>query len=370
MKKYYLLLTFISILVVTESCDPLKKSRQEIFERPDPEWVQNNSSVIRGKKNSVVQFNTNINIIVSSGNPEELLPILQYIENTYDALLSKLNSPSSDFNAIQAGKALIRDLRNSIDDKILKGGAWSSSDRKDARQKMNELIRIQDRLMPSFAGNKRQSDQYDQLDFSWQSVVKHLYRVNIAPNLPSDNFQIIDRLTNITELTLIGQSPDPCYKGGGKSSSDDFLASPLQSLSGLNHIPYLENLYLSGHDLSDLSSLRNTPLLTILNVDCSNLSSLSGIETARTLRTLSCINNDLQTLKGIERLYFLENLSCEGNPIADISSLLDLLSGPNSLSWLTMNTELLDKKDLYTLKQYLRLDEKLSDSTSMVFAKK
>lgn len=114
--------------------------------------------------------------------------------------------------------------------------------------------------------------------------------------------------------------------------------SILADLDVLGTLPALEELYLEGCSISSISFLENAPALKILNLGSNAIGNLSALSSVTTLQQLDLANNavsDLTPLSGLTELTWLnlaENVLTDMTPLGTCSKLTGLDVSDNKLT--------------------------------------
>jgi len=329
------------------------------------------TQVVSGKKNFVVQITGDVNLFVGDGISEGLLPSLQHMENTFEQLLHEAGLRLSESELAEKGKELITQLQSEILDKIARKRQFSDTEKYEINREVTKVVELQNELLKDYTSVEWDAAiNWKQLPGTWQSALRKTYQVNFSLDMPFDPKEMLQQLTKTDMLVLIREQSPECGRSGWASSSDDYVNRQLRSLQGLKYLPFLEELYLCGHQLQGLAALRQTPQLKAFGVSCSGLASLEGVRQLTVLEALDCSGNRLRSLRGIEELYYLETLNCHDNPLSDIESLLQLLDGPNKLLTVTISPQYLESSEIRRLKRRLHYDASKSTASQYVFTKK
>lgn len=93
----------------------------------------------------------------------------------------------------------------------------------------------------------------------------------------------------------------------------------LSRISGLDHLPNLEEVYISHNALSEISGLDDTPKLRVLDISNNQIKSLTNLEHLSQLEELWASSNQLASFDEIDKQLrnkeHLETVYFEANPL-------------------------------------------------------
>ncbi|WP_109833104.1 leucine-rich repeat domain-containing protein [Reichenbachiella versicolor] len=160
-------------------------------------------------------------------------------------------------------------------------------------------------------------------------VFENLIELEIDNN-PISNFKDLELLNNLKKLVLVCLDIDSTIHLPVITSLTDLsLASNFgfTRIEGLENLPHLEYLDLSGNDDIILDNIPTNYSVKTLKLDTCKLDRIQGLEKFRNLEFLSLYCNSIQKIEGLDSLTSLKKLSLHNNEIRKIEGLekLELL---------------------------------------------
>lgn len=146
------------------------------------------------------------------------------------------------------------------------------------------------------------------LEPQWQQAFNQGFNNIIGTDIPNE--QQLNELSKTTIIRLVG--PTAQYPN---------VNFELTNLSGLVHLPLLELLVVTHHQVSSLEPISHLIHLKSLFVMNNRLESLSGIEELTHLEILYCQNNLIEELSPLEKLTNLKELSVSRNKLNSIDGI-------------------------------------------------
>ncbi|XP_064617579.1 protein phosphatase 1 regulatory subunit 7-like [Liolophura sinensis] len=143
--------------------------------------------------------------------------------------------------------------------------------------------------------------------------------------------------------------------GSSQVTTLDVSSNKLDSLTALNSLPNLEELYATNNRLKALSDLGRCRKLQEVDLSCNRLTDLSGLKGLPHLQILNVSSNHLTSLKEVGKLKCLQELSLSDNKFDNVSSFTDQF--PNLEILNISNNKLQDLDNVIVLKDLLSLVE-------------